>query len=324
MSRQSLWQRLVREAQSPQSVGLAALGTGLLAGGVVNPLLALAAVPAYAIWGAVLVGRAFRTPDLRGEAIEEIEKQLEEVARLRYGAAHPAGYRSPEERSAASVRERFEDLMRQLDVSDPGRERREARASEGVGAEEFEGRLRQFRRIVQGEDTILSRLRATPSGVPGLPAGLLADVANLVNWAEAISRQRAEYVSVLAQHPAGEARARLEQKKREAARLPEAERGDVLASVELLQQELERHAELEREVRSIENQLDMIESLVRNLILSTPNVPGARDQIARVKRNVETYQQVNREVRERLEGQSRAFEQRRAELERRAGAGRGA
>jgi hypothetical protein len=45
----------------------------------------------------------------------------------------------------------------------------------------------------------------------------------------------------------------------------------------------------------------MIESLVRNLILSTPNVPSARDQISRVKRNVETYQQVNRDVRARLE-----------------------
>ena len=75
----------------------------------------------------------------------------------------------------------------------------------------------------------------------------------------------------------------------------------MVASVDLLRSELERYAELQGEVRSIENQLDMIESLVRNLILSTPNVPNARDQIARVKRNVETHQQVNREVRDRLE-----------------------
>src|SRR3712207_6376461 len=173
MSRSSLWQRLMREAQSPQSVGLAALGTGLLAGGVVNPLLALAAIPAYTLWGAFLVGRAFRTPDLRGEAVNEIEAELEEVARLRYGAAHPSGYRTAEERSAARVRERFEELMRELDIAGPGQERREARAQHEVGPDEFEGRLRQFRRIVEGEDTILGRLRATPSGVGTLPAGLL-------------------------------------------------------------------------------------------------------------------------------------------------------
>jgi hypothetical protein len=313
----------MREAQSPQSVGLAALGTGLLAGGVVNPLLALAAVPAYTLWGVYLVSRAFRTPDLRGEAVKEIEAQLEEVARLRYGAAHPPGYRTPEDRSAARVRERFEELMRELDIAGPGQDRRETRVQHDVGPDEFEGRLRQFRRIVEGEDAILSRLRATPSGVSALPGGLLADVANLVNWAEAISRQRAEYVSVLARHPVEETRAALAQKKREAARLPQAERADVLASVELLQSELERYAELQREVRSIENQLDMIESLIRNLILSTPNVPSARDQIARVKRNVETYQQVNHEVRERLERQSRGFEQRRVDLEHRSEAREG-
>jgi hypothetical protein len=83
-------------------------------------------------------------------------------------------------------------------------------------------------------------------------------------------------------------------------RLPEAERADVVANAELLTAELERYDELQREVRSIENQLDMIESLIRNLILSTPNVPSAREQIARVTRNVETYQDVNRQVRERL------------------------
>jgi uncharacterized protein Yka (UPF0111/DUF47 family) len=94
---------------------------------------------------------------------------------------------------------------------------------------------------------------------------------------------------------------RLEQKRRQARRLPETERADVLENVELLTAELERYAEIQKEVRSIENQLDMIESLIRNLILSTPNVPNAREQIARVTRNVETYQMVNRQVRERLQ-----------------------
>ena len=126
MSRPSLWQRLMREAQSPQSVGLAALGTGLLAGGVVNPLLALAAIPAYTLWGAFLVGRAFRTPDLRGEAIKEIERQLEEVAILRYGTPPPPGSRGPEQVSAARVREQFEQLMAELDIA-RGRARPEAR-----------------------------------------------------------------------------------------------------------------------------------------------------------------------------------------------------
>src|SRR5215204_7538969 len=97
----SVWQRLVREAQRPPSVGLAALGTGLLAAGVVNPLFALAAVPAYAAWSIYLVGRVVRKPDLRGDAIKEIEGQLEEVARLRYGATHPPVYEREEEGSAA-------------------------------------------------------------------------------------------------------------------------------------------------------------------------------------------------------------------------------
>jgi hypothetical protein len=309
MAQRSFWQRFVREAQAPGSVGLVALGTGLLAGGVLNPLLAVAAVPAYVAWGVYLVNRAFRSPDLRGEAIAEIEARLEEVARLRYGAAHPPSYRTPEDRSAARVRERFEELMREFDIARVDERRaapkRAAMAREAtVGAEEFEGRLRQFRRIVEGEATILDRLRDTPSGVAALPAGLLADVANLVNWAEAISRQRADYALTLTRHPVEETRARLEAKKRQAARLPESERGDALASVELLETELERHAALRREVRSIENQLDMIESLIRNLILSTPNLPSARDQITRVKRNVETYQQVNQQVRERLEARS--------------------
>ena len=299
MGKPSFWQRVVRAAQSPGSVGLAAVGTGLLAAGVTNPLLALAAIPAYAVWGAYLVSRLFRTPDLRGEAIKEIERQLEEVAILRYGAAHPSGYRGPEQLSAGRVREQFEQLMTELDIA-RGRARPEARRANEQSAEEFETRLHQFRRIVEGEDRILNRLRTSPSGVVSLPAGLVGDVAQLVNWAEAISRQRAEYLLTLARHPIEETRARLEQKRRQAARLPESERGDVLESVNLLSAELERYAELQREVRSIENQLDMIESLVRNLILSTPNVPNARDQIARVKRNVETYQQVNREVRERL------------------------
>jgi hypothetical protein len=296
----SVWQRVVREVQRPASVGLAALGTGLLAAGVVNPLLATLAAPAYAAWGIYLVSRALRTPDLRGDAIKEIEGQLEEVARLRYGAAHPPKYERQEERSAARVRERFEELMAELDIA-RAPERRESRREEAVSAEEFEGRLRQFRRIVEGEDTILNRLRRTPSGIGALPGGLLADVAHLVNWAEAISRQRADYLLILARHPIEETRARLEQKQREAARLPESERADVLESINLLNAELERYAELRKEVRSIENHLDMIESLIRNLILSTPNVPSARDQIARVKRNVETYQTVNRQVRERLE-----------------------
>src|SRR3712207_7895753 len=47
--------------------------------GVANPLLAALAAPAYAMWGAYLVSRVLRTPDLRGEAIKEIEGQLEEV-----------------------------------------------------------------------------------------------------------------------------------------------------------------------------------------------------------------------------------------------------
>lgn len=297
----SVWQRLVREAQRPPSVGLAALGTGLLAAGVVNPLLAFLAAPAYAAWGAYLVSRVLRTPDLRGDALKQIEEQLEEIARLRYGEAHPTAHeRDEEDRSAARVRERFEELMAELDIARTS-ERREPRRDEPVSAQEFEQRLRQFRRIVEGEDTILNRLRSTPSGVGPLPAGLLADVAHLVNWAEAISRQRADYLLVLARHPIEETHQRLEQKRREAARLPEAERADVLENVALLTTELERYAELQKEVRSIENQLDMIESLIRNLILSTPNVPNARDQIARVKRNVETFQTVNREVRERLQ-----------------------
>jgi hypothetical protein len=161
--------------------------------------------------------------------------------------------------------------------------------------------LQQFRRIVEGEDAILDRLRDRSNPMGSLPAGLLADVSHLVNWAEAISRQRAEYVLILATHPIEETEERLEQKQRQLRRLSEAERSDVVANVELLTAELERYGELQREVRSIENQLDMIESLIRNLILSTPNVPSAREQIARVTRNVETYQEVNRQVRERLQ-----------------------
>ena len=301
MAQRSFWQRFLKEAQAPQSVGLAAVGTGLLAAGVANPLLAALAAPAYVVWGAYLVSRVLRTPDLRGEAIAEIERQLEEVARLRYGAAHPRlEAEESAEHSAARVREQFEQLMAELDLT-----RRQQpvppRGADNVSAEEFAKRLRQFRRIVEGEETILNRLKNTQSGIVSLPAGLIADVAQLVNWAEAISRQRAEYLLTLARHPIDETHQRLEQKRRQAARLPEAERADVQESIALLTTELERYAELQREVRSIENQLDMIESLIRNLILSTPNVPSARDQIARVKRNVETYQTVNREVRERLE-----------------------
>ncbi|MGH2604239.1 MAG: hypothetical protein ACRDJ9_33240 [Dehalococcoidia bacterium] len=310
----SFWQRLVREAQRPASVGMAAAGTGLLAAGVVNPLLALAAVPVYALWGAYLTSRVLRAPDLRGDATREIEAQLEQVARLRYGEAHPPERDRSEDLSATRVRERFEELMAELDLV-RGRERHESRPSpEEMSAQEFEGRLRQFRRIVEGEGTILNQLKTSPSGIRSLPAGLIADVAQLVNWAEAISRQRAEYLLILTRHPIEETRRRLEQKRREAARLPEAERADVLESAALLSSELERHDDLRREVRSIENQLDMVESLIHNLILSTPNVPSARDQIARVKRNVETYQTVNREVRERLEQQSRTFAQRQAEI----------
>jgi hypothetical protein len=296
----SVWQRLVREAQRPPSVGLAALGTGLLAAGVVNPLLALLAAPAYAAWGIYLVGRVLRKPDLRGDAIKEIEGQLEEVARLRYGEAHPPVYDREEEHSAARVRERFEALMEELDIARTSG-RRESRREEPVSAEEFEERLQQFRRIVEGEDAILDRLRKRTNGIGSLPAGLLADVSHLVNWAEAISRQRSEYLLILVNHPIEDTRQRLEQKRRQAARLPESERADVLENIELLTDELERYAELQKEVRSIENQLDMIESLIRNLILSTPNVPNAREQIARVTRNVETYQTVNRQVRERLQ-----------------------
>lgn len=296
----SIWQRLVQEAQRPPSVGLAALGTGLLAAGVASPLLAALAAPVYAAWGVYLVSRVLRTPDLRGDALEQIEGQLEEVARLRYGAAHPPSQSGDQDRSAARVRERFEELMAELDIA-RSPEREPSPAESRMTAEEFEARLRQFRRIVQGEETILNRLRATPSGVGALPAGLLADVAHLVNWAEAISRQRAAYLLIVARHPIEDTRDRLEQKQHEARRLPEAERSDVLESVKLLTGEIERYAELHKEVRSIENQLDMIESLIRNLILSTPNVPSARDQIARVKRNVETYQSLNREVRQRLE-----------------------
>jgi DNA repair exonuclease SbcCD ATPase subunit len=296
----SVWQRLVREAQRPPSVGLAALGTGLLAAGVVNPLFALLAAPTYAAWGIYLAGRVLRKPDLRGDAIKEIEGQLEEVARLEYGAAHPPASARQEEHSAARVRERFEALMEELDLA-RGSEQRQSRRVETDSAEEFEERLRQFRRIVEGEDAILDRLRDRSSPIGSLPAGLLADVSHLVNWAEAISRQRAEYVLILATHPIEETQERLEQKQRQVRRLPEAERADVVANVELLTAELERYSELQREVRSIENQLDMIESLIRNLILSTPNVPSAREQIARVTRNVETYQEVNRQVRERLQ-----------------------
>ena len=300
MTKPSLWQRLVREAQGARSVGLAALGTGLLAGGVVNPLLAALAAPTYAAWGIYLISRVLRTPDLRGEAIKEIETQLEQVARLRYGAAHPPRYAGPDEVSAARVRQRFEELMAELDVARP-RPQAEARRPAQVSPEEFEARLRQFRRIVEGEATILNRLKRTPSGVAALPAQLLGDVMHLVNWAEAISRQRAEYLLTLTQHPVEETLQRLEQKRRQVARAHEAERADLQESIALLETEVERYRELQREVRSIENQLDMIESLIRNLILSTPNLPSARDQIMRVKNNVETYQTVNREVRERLQ-----------------------
>ncbi|MGE0539989.1 MAG: hypothetical protein AB7R89_07400 [Dehalococcoidia bacterium] len=296
----SMWQRLVREAQRPPSVGLAALGTGLLAAGVVNPLFALLAAPAYAAWGIYLVGRVMRTSDLREDAIKEIEGQLEEVARLRYGAAHPPVYDREEEHSAARVRERFEALMEELDIARTS-ERRESRREAPVSVEEFEERLRQFRRIVDGEDTILDRLRNRANRIGALPAGLLADVSHLVNWAEAISRQRSEYLLILVNYPIEDTQQRLEQKRRQLARLPDVERADVLENVDLLTAELDRYAELQQEVRSIENQLDMIESLIRNLILSTPNVPNAREQIARVTRNVETYQTVNRQVRERLQ-----------------------
>jgi hypothetical protein len=130
----SVWQRLVREAQRPPSVGLAALGTGLLAAGVVNPLFALLAAPAYAAWGLYLAGRVLRSPDLRGDAIKEIEGQLEEVARLRYGAAHPPASDREEEHSAARVRERFEALMEELDIARAS-EQRPTRRVEAVSAE---------------------------------------------------------------------------------------------------------------------------------------------------------------------------------------------
>ena len=303
MAKPSLWQRLVREAQRPASVGLAALGTGLLAGGVVNPLLAVAAAPAYAAWGIYLVSRAFSTRDLRGEAIKELEAQLEQVAKLRYGAAHPPEPRGTMQREAIRVRERFEELMAELDVA-RARSRTEARRQMQMSAQEFEARLRQFRRICEGEDAILNRLRRSPSGITALPTPLLGDVAQLVNWAEAISRQRAEYLLTLSQHPIEQTLQRLEQKRRQAARAPAEEQKDLQESMALLRAEVERYQEMEREVRSIENQLDMIESLIHNLVLTTPNVPSARDQIQRVKRNVETYQTVSREVRERLERRS--------------------
>jgi seryl-tRNA synthetase len=143
-------------------------------------------------------------------------------------------------------------------------------------------------------------LRTSPSGIAALPGSLLADVAQLVNWAEAISRQRAEYLLTLEQYPVAGIIQRLRQKQREIARASAEEKHDLEESQALLESAVERHQELQREVRSIENQHDMIESLIQNLILSTPNVPSARDQIMRVKRNVETYQTVNREVRERL------------------------
>jgi DNA repair exonuclease SbcCD ATPase subunit len=299
MAKPSLWQRLVREAQRPGSVALAGLGTALLAGGVVNPLLAAAAAPVYAAWGVLLVSRVFRTPDLRGDAIKEIEAQLEEVAKLRYGAAHPPKHERSMAREAARVRERFDELMAELDIA-RGRKRPEPEQAAPMSAEEFESRLRQFRRICAGEETILNRLRSTPSGISALPAGLLADVTHLVNWAEAISRQRADYLLTLTQHPIEGIQQRIARKEREIARAPADERKDLEESLALLEAAAERHKELQREVRSIENQLDMIESLIQNLILSTPNVPSAHDQIMRVKRNVETYQTVNREVRERL------------------------
>jgi len=190
--------------------------------------------------------------------------------------------------------------MEELDIARAS-EPHQTRRAEIDSAAEFEGRLQQFRRIVDGEDAILDRLRDRSSPIGSLPAGLLADVTHLVNWAEVISRQRAEYVLILATHPIEETQELLEQKHRQVHRLPKAERADVVANVELLTAELERYDELQKEVRSIENQLDMIESLIRNLTLSTPNVPNARDQIARVTRNVETYQEVNRQVRERLQ-----------------------
>src|SRR5215204_25699 len=214
----SLWQRLVREAQRPPSVGLAAVGTGLLAAGVVNPLLAVLAVPAYAAWGVFLAANVLRTPDLRGDALVAIEAQLAEVATLRYGAAHPPQAEAAGV-SAARVRQRFEELMAELDVAH-GSAGRDVKQQHQESAEEFEGRLRQFRRIVAGEDTVLNRLKASPSGIGSLPAGLLADVSQLVNWAEAISRQRAEYLTLLTQHPTEETRRRIEQKRREAARAP--------------------------------------------------------------------------------------------------------
>lgn len=298
----SLWARLMREAQRPGSVALAGIGTGLLAAGVVNPLLAVLAVPAFGAWGALLASRAFRTPDLRGEAVTQIEAALAQVAKLRYGAEHPPpADRKGMGREAARVRERFERMMAELDLArtQPQSDRDE-RARE-LSAEEFEERLRQFRRITQGEDAVLNRLRGSPSGILSLPVSLLADVAQLVNWAEAISRQRAEYLVTLTQQPIAPTLQRLEAKKRQIAQAGEAERAELQESLALLQSEIERYAELQREVRQIENQLDMIESLIRNLVLSTPNVPSAREQIARVKNNVETYQTVNRQVRERLE-----------------------
>jgi hypothetical protein len=297
----SLWQRLVREAQRPGSVALAGLGTALLAGGVVTPLLAAAAAPVYAAWGVLLVSRAFRTPDLRGDAAKEIEAQLGAVAKLRYGAEHPREEQGGVARDAARVRERFDELMAQLDIARGRRQpEREPEQAAPMSAQEFESRLRQFRRICEGEDTVLSRLRTSPSGIAALPGGLLADVAQLVNWAEVISRQRAEYLLTLEQHPIADIAHRVQQKKREIARASAEEKHDLQESLALLESAMARHQDLQREVRSIENQLDMIESLIQNLILSTPNVPSARDQIMRVKRNVETYQTVNREVRERL------------------------
>ena len=309
MAGPSLWQRIVREAQRPGSVALAGLGTGLLAAGVVNPPLAVLAAPVYALWGVSLVNRAFRKPDLRADALQEIEKQLEQVAVLRYGRAHPPEGEADDsfKDSAVRVRDQFERLMAELEIA-RGRERPDAGAEREreLSAREFESRLRQFRRITEGEDAILNRLRASQSAVLSLPPGLLADVSQLVNWAEAISRQRAAYLLTLAQHPLADTLQRLTAKRRQAAAARADERAEIGESITLLEQEVERFNALQREVRSIDNQLDMIESLIRNLILSTPNVPNARDQILRVKRNVETYQQINREVREQLENRRSA------------------
>jgi hypothetical protein len=302
--RTSFWQRLVREAQRPGSVALAGLGTALLAAGVVNPLLAAASVPVYSLWGAYLVSRLFRDPDPRAEAVQEIEARLAEVAKLRYGRAHPPEQerdRDEAGETAERVRARFERLMAQLD---PARAREDGSDPMDVSAREFERRLRQFRRISAGEAALLERLTRGRAGLGAPPPGELARVSNIVTWAEQISRLRADYLDTLARHPIADTAGRLEEKRRAAAAAQGVERDDLLQTVAVLQTEVARYGELQREVRTIENQLDTIESMVNNLVLSPVNAPDAGGQIDRMWDYIQAQESAGRDLRARLQQRS--------------------